>query len=523
MARTQQNDQRSWLWLALGAILLYFSAMQPSLPLAAWLAPIFLLRFTRTQPLRIGLPVLALVSCVVLAINWIIGSAPVTMFGISGAIVALLMMCSYLTDRLVAPRLSGINATLVFPLSFTIVDWLGSVLAGSLTAYLVPSLFSLSATFDSIAYTQTGNLPLLQIVSVTGMWGITFLVTWFASTVNTLWENSFDWRPVRNCVVAFSAVLIAVLLFGSVRLALFAPTSPAVRVAGIVARDELFNTITEMNPQDLMPGTTAMRTATQTKLSPIADDLFARSKQEAENGAKIIVWGETAAPVIEEASAALIENAKKLASEEQVYLQIAILVFRNTDHFPFLENRVLMFGPTGSLVWDYHKARPTPGENTAIIAGPSVIPTVDTPYGRLATVICYDNDFPDLIRQVGQSGVDILLLPYKDWASIKVQHAQMAALRAIENGVSLVRPTLSGLSTAVDPQGRTLAQVDSYVTDAPTLVALVPTQGMPTLYARIGDTFAYLCIAGLLWLIVLAFLQRSTHKPVILVGEPLKA
>jgi apolipoprotein N-acyltransferase len=138
-------------------------------------------------------------------------------------------------------------------------------------------------------------------------------------------------------------------------------------------------------------------------------------------------------------------------------------------------------------------------------------------------VICYDNDFPDLIRQVGQSGVDILLLPYKDWASIKVQHAQMAALRAIENGVSLVRPTLSGLSTAVDPQGRTLAQVDSYATDAPTLVAMVPTQGMPTLYARIGDTFAYLCIAGLLWLIILAFLQRSTHKAVVLVGEPLKA
>jgi apolipoprotein N-acyltransferase len=135
-----------------------------------------------------------------------------------------------------------------------------------------------------------------------------------------------------------------------------------------------------------------------------------------------------------------------------------------------------------------------------VAAGPSVVPTVDTPYGRLATVICYDADFPALVGQAGRAGVDILLLPYKDWASVSVQHAQMATFRAVENGVSLVRPTLSGLSTAVDAQGHTLAQVDAFTTDTPTLVANVAIQGSPTLYGSIGDAFAYLCIAALLWL-----------------------
>src|SRR4029453_5619159 len=110
------------------------------------------------------------------------------------------------------------------------------------------------------------------------------------------------------------------------------------------------------------------------------------------------------------------------------------------------------------------------------MAGPAVVPTVDSPYGRPAPVICYDADFPELVRQAGQAGVDILLLPYKDWASVRRQHAQMATLRAIENGVSLVRPSLSGLSTVVDPQGRILAQVDSFATAAPTLVTMVATQ-----------------------------------------------
>jgi apolipoprotein N-acyltransferase len=518
-------DRRSWLWLAVGALLLLFGSIQPSFPIAAWLAPVFLIRFTRTQRPGVGLPVLALVSSVVLFANWAIGVAPVTMLGSSGVLAALLLMLGYLADRLLAPRLNGFAATLVFPLAIATVDWLDSLLAAPLSASFsfLPSLFGVAATFDSPAYTQAGNLPLLQIVSLTGLWGLTFLIAWFAPVVNALWEHDFDWRPVRNSVIGYSVVMVAVLLFGSIRLTFFSSTAPSVRVAGIVSREDLFNTITDLNPQELMPGTAAMRTAAQQRFAPIVDDLFARSQQEAENGAKIIVWGETAAPVLEEEVATVLARAGTLARTEQIYLQIALLVFRNSDHFPFLENRALLIDPTGSLVWDYHKAHPTPGENMSVAAGVSVVPTVDTPYGRLATVICYDADFPELVRQAGQAGVDILLLPYKDWASVRVQHAQMATFRAIENGVSLVRPALSGLSTVVDPQGRILAQVDAFTTEAPTLVAMVTTHGTHTLYARIGDSFAYLCVVGLLWLIALAIFRRVAVQPSIIGGQPARA
>ena len=521
----QPQDRFSWLWPMIGATLMAFASLQPSLPLAAWLAPVFLLRFARTRRARVGLSLVALAQCVALGINWYIGTVPTAFLAISGVIVGLLYTCGYAVDRLLAPRLSGLAQALVFPLAMTGVDWLGSQLASLLTPFMLPSLISLGAAWDSPGYTQAGNLLLLQIVSLTGMWGLTFLMAFFASTVNALWEHGFSWRPARASLIGFGTALAVVLIWGGARLAFFQPAQPTVRVAAIAPRDDLFATISDVNPGDLMPGTPTQRANIGITFAPIAEDLLARTVREARAGARIITWSETGAPMLEEDMAALIERAAVVAHEEQIYLQIGVIVFRNTGHFPFMENRAILLDPTGAVVWDYHKANPTPGENLMMAAGPRVLPTVDTPYGRLATLICYDADFPELARQAGQAGVDILLAPYKDWQSVSAQHAQMATFRAIENGVWMMRPSLSGISTIVDPQGRVLAQVSAFGPDEPTVVATVATQGTPTPYARFGDVFAYLCLAALTMLAGLAIAQRrkrDARVPVV-AEEPVQA
>jgi apolipoprotein N-acyltransferase len=85
----------------------------------------------------------------------------------------------------------------------------------------------------------------------------------------------------------------------------------------------------------------------------------------------------------------------------------------------------------------------------------------------------------------------------------------MAIFRAIENGVSLVRPTGNGISLAVDNLGRLRAyNTDYFVTGKHTLITTVPVRGRPTLYSRIGDSFAYLCVLGLVALSGLAVLRR---------------
>ncbi len=117
----------SWLWLVIGAALLPFTSIQPSLAIAAWLAPVFLLRFARTQRARVGLPVLALVQSVALGVNWYIGSTPNTIFALIGLGIGLLATLAYVADRLLTPRLRGLTRILVFPLALTAIDWLGSL------------------------------------------------------------------------------------------------------------------------------------------------------------------------------------------------------------------------------------------------------------------------------------------------------------------------------------------------------------------------------------------------------------
>jgi apolipoprotein N-acyltransferase len=76
----------------------------------------------------------------------------------------------------------------------------------------------------------------------------------------------------------------------------------------------------------------------------------------------------------------------------------------------------------------------------------------------------------------------------------------MACMRGIELGCSVIRHTGTGLSAAVDYQGRLLAQMDHFTTPGTerVMVTHVPVHGVPTFYARFGDLFSWICVAGLL-------------------------
>jgi apolipoprotein N-acyltransferase len=83
----------------------------------------------------------------------------------------------------------------------------------------------------------------------------------------------------------------------------------------------------------------------------------------------------------------------------------------------------------------------------------------------------------------------------------------MAQMRAIENGVSVVRVADNGLSAVYDPYGRSLATMDHAHHDGSTtgervIIAQVPTHGTTTVYPIIGDLFGWLAAAGFVALIV---------------------
>jgi apolipoprotein N-acyltransferase len=215
----------------------------------------------------------------------------------------------------------------------------------------------------------------------------------------------------------------------------------------------------------------------------ILEALLADSRKAAKAGADIVIWSETAAPIISEDKPLLLRRAAALARQERIYINVAVSV-------AFERNETFLIAPDGTIKWHYRKNHPVPGmEPVAPFANSP--PLAQTPFGTLSNIICFDGDFPALAR----IDTDILIVPAWDWPEIAVAHTMhMARLRAIENGYSLVRVVYNGTSGAFDPMGRVLARQDTTTGGPHMIFADVPRHGTPTTYGKIGDLFAWICV-----------------------------
>lgn len=481
----------SWLWLALGAALLPFTLLQTTIPLAAWLAPVLLLRFTRTVRARWAVPALAVAGALGTYVSFR-GAVPAATMLAMVAGGAVLTPIPYAIDRLLAARLTGIARTLVFPMADTALVF----------------LFGASdfGTTGHIAGTQVGSLPLVQSAAVGGQWVIALLIAWTAAVANEVWERRSIAGAGRPLLV-FGAVLGAVVALGGARVALDPPAAPTVRIAGLAPNRAASDAAMKA---DLAAGPRAgLR---ERYLTPMLDDLVTRTERAARAGARIVVWAEASVFEFVENKDAVLERARSVARAEGIYLQIGVVWLLPAQRRPFNEIRAIMFDPSGATVWDYLKT--TTPMNDGNRPGPGIVPTVDTPYGRLATVICFDASFPGLVRQAGRARADILLVPSSDWAEVTDALGQQAVLRAVENGLSVVRPARRGTSMAVDHQGRVLGQDSSWFRSDPattehTMTVAVPTRGARTPYALLfGDVLSWLSIAGILWATMAVILRR---------------
>ena len=201
--------------------------------------------------------------------------------------------------------------------------------------------------------------------------------------------------------------------------------------------------------------------------------------------------------MLAEDEADLIRRGSEVAKRSRIYLGMALAAWHREAKHP-LGNKFVLIGPDGSVEWEYFKAHPVPGGEAAMsITLDGKLRTLDTPFGRLTSVGCFDADFPRLLAQAGDLRADIVLDPSNDWKAIDPWHTQMASFRAIEQGVNLVRQTSLGLSAAFDYQGCPLATMDHYLATERVLVSQVPTRGVRTPYSRFGDWFAWVSLAGL--------------------------
>jgi apolipoprotein N-acyltransferase len=483
------------IWLLAGATLLGLVLRFP-LPPLTWLALTFLLHASRSLPPTRGVPLvaLALFGAMLFGRQADIPVPGPAYWAITAAI-ALTVTVPFALDRLAAARLGWPGATLVFPLACVAAEFLQS--------RLTPA-----ATWGSIAYTQYGVLPLMQIAAVLGIWGITFLIAWFAATAELVWSRDLDWSAIATPVVTCALVLGAIVIGGTVRIA-FAPTDrPSIRVAAVNRPVDLFvpGEMTRISEDRMAPDE---RDRLAGKLARLRDWFLNESRREAQAGARLIAWPETNLLIFAQDEAAFLARAQQLARETHVYLAMGMGTVHRGEPLP-MENKIVVIDPAGTIIISYRKSHAVQGWEAGIMRrGDGRLPVVTTSEGRIAAAICLDADFPEFIRQAGAASADLLIVPANEWQAIKVVHAQMAAFRAIENGVTLIRPAASGLATAVDPWGRRLGVADYFAPGDRTMVAQVPTGGIRTIYARVGDLFAWLCVVGLVVCVGIAIINRG--------------
>ena len=505
-----------WLWLLIGFALLPFTAYRVVFPLAAWVAPVFLLRFERVS--RRGGPALWLIFAAYML------AGVIDLIGIPGRGLDLLLGLTllplfravrftlpYVTDRLLGARLGTWPRMLLFPASFVASDWL-------------MGLIHITGTVGSPAYSQYGVLPLMQLVSVTGMYGLTFLVMWFASAVNAVWEHGFRWRATRLPLAVFGSVLAAVFAFGFARLSLAAPTSPTVKAATITLSPAVFNQANDgLDLATFNRATSAQRAAWRPRFTATVDQMLARTQTALSQGAKLVVWQEQSALVLPGDRQNAISRAAALARSNGAYLEIWLGVLNQTQSLPYFANQAILISPAGSVVWTYNKTYPVvvSGESFVTVRGSGVLPVADTPYGRLTTAICNDVTYPGYLRQAGQKGADILLVPNHEPSSVRASaDAAQAIYRTIENGTSLIRPAGDGISLMTDYLGRVIASQNYSASNNGIMLASVPTHGVSTIYSHIGDSFAYLCTIGLVLGIHLARRAQKRNSAPAKVKEP---
>ena len=238
------------------------------------------------------------------------------------------------------------------------------------------------------------------------------------------------------------------------------------------------------------------------------DRLFLRTEAAARKGdVDFITWSEAAAPLFVEDVAAFDARARSLSQQYQLYLAPAVFIIE-PGRTPW-RNEVYLFNPAGRRIAAHLKSKPVPGEIS--VDGPDRLSLVKTPIGLVGLAICYDMDFQALARQA--SGARLMLVPGSDWLAIDPLHPNMVAMRAVENGYAILRPSRESASVAFDAFGREIGRTQWRGVNEPMVRATLRSTAPRTLYSRIGDVFAYLAAISFAALCAIAGLSKQWTPP----------
>jgi apolipoprotein N-acyltransferase len=424
------------------------------------------------------------------------------------AYLALFTAFGFALARLIWPR--DASRVIALAVCLTASEWLrGHVLTGF--------------PWNAFGYALSEPLALAQTASLIGLWGMTFLsVAIFASPAVLIDGRARGRAPWLVPAVAV-LVLVGMGALGAMRLSMH-PTALLDQVKLRIMQPNL--------EQDAKFNYSAKQAVMQKYLA--LSDRASGPQSTGVGDANILIWPESAFPFF------LTREADAMA-EIADFLPKSTVLITGSVRAPDLPpgsritrayNSIYIIDHDGSVLSIYDKLHLVPfGEYlpfqewlerlgleqlTKIQGGfiPGILHnSLQIPGApRALPLICYEAIFPaEVATRDGRPGW-IVNLTNDGWFGISTgphQHLQQARLRAVEQGLPLVRAANTGISAVVDPLGRIVAQLGLGIEGV--LDSRLPAAIAPTIYARAGDfPAATIVVLGLLIVLKRRFTKRTS-------------
>lgn len=389
----------------------------------------------------------------------------------------------------------------------------------------IRSFFLSGFPWELLGYSQFGNLNLIQISDIFGVYGVSFLIALSNGAIFLVflcwkgkdWQGTPTSKPLAAGAMATFILLFSLIWFyGKWRVLSvdeLASASPSARV-----------TVVQGNIEQTKKWDAAFRYATTKKYLDLS---FSAKAQKPD----IIVWPETAAPFYFLHNERMTEIVLKGIRETDTNFLIGSPSVTRGENGPEYHNSAYLIRPDGTVSDKYDKAHLVPfGEYVPLkrwlpFLGKIVEHVGDFTPGTegktiqlgnysLGVQICYEIIFSNLSRKMARNNANLLINITNDaWygtTSAPYQHFSMTVFRAVENRRSLVRSANTGISGFIDPVGRVIAQThlfqDAVVTRS------VPVLSEKTLYTQFGDFFAVACLSVALIILLMRICMRRIQK-----------
>lgn len=362
----------------------------------------------------------------------------------------------------------------------------------------------ISFPWNLLGYPAAASLGLVQLTTITGVYGLSFLVAGFNALLAwTSASNSLTTRARLTCVAAATSILLIAALAGSS----LVPQSQAHHFARAVQLN--FPEVESFPPDWFSAHAADLAAIERISLAPAAEK------------PDLLVWPEAPAPFsFQDSQFAKIASPLAIrfghpflagAIEWKPPVDPSDVASRGTL-LPY--NSALLFDGQGQRVFVYDKVHLVPfGEYEPFPLIHRVVTSVSGEVGgfhkgnkyvveqlpggnTFGVFICYEAIYPGEVRRFAAGGAQLLINISNDgWfgrSAAAEQHLRMARVRAVENRRWLVRSTNNGFTVSVDPYGRIFEPLLPDVRAAADLPYDFRTD--ETIYTRFGDWFAWLCV-----------------------------